>query len=331
MFKTVVSIASLPFFLLGCAKEVTLDEACASLDGFCEVISADSNCRRERENMVMTAYKIEVADDNSKSLSYVEDLQYQQLNYIENYKKCAYLQSLIEYKPAEIRFANTPKLPSGEYSEENKKKISEYKKSKIRLKQSKIRNYREASNYLTILSRNTKESNHPYLLYWHWSKHQDQRALQKLVLAYEKGKVQEYDLIYYIGESFARIDIAKTKSLLLKSLSKYPSGLYTAKGTEITKNMELNASFDDDGRLHYRILRGLVQLYFKEEKYNSSYVLARVLKLNNDRSVDVDMIIEYMQEKDMANADRLDDIADDVHKDLKNGDFLPSTYSEFRT
>ena len=91
--------------------------------------------------------------------------------------------------------------------------------------------------------------------------------------------------------------------------------------------MKLNASFDDNGRLHYRLLRGLVQIYFEEENYDASYTFGRVLKLNNDRSVDVDMIIEYMQKKDKRNADRLDDIADDIHDDLKDGDFYPKNYN----
>jgi hypothetical protein len=326
MFKRVALISSLSIFLLGCEKEATMLEACDALDGFCNIITADSNCRNEREDVVMTAYHIEVADDESKT-SYVEDLQYQQLNYLEKYKKCAYLQSLIEYKPAEIRFANAKRLPNGEFSNETQKKITEYKKSKSKLKRDKIRNYREASNYLSILSRNTRDSKHLYLLYWHWSKEHNESALTSLVAAYEAGRVKEYDLIYYIGESFARNNTQKTKELFLESLTVYPSDLYTAKGTTISKKMKLNASFDDNGRLHYRLLRGLVQIYFEEENYDASYTFGRVLKLNNDRSVDVDMIIEYMQKKDKRNADRLDDIADDIHDDLKDGDFYPKNYN----
>ena len=321
MYLRSIFVSSILLFTAGCNDTISLSDACKELGGFCEVIKADSNCRKDRESVIMTAYEIEKINSESADHPSLPHLRYKQLNNVEAFESCTYLQTFIEYKPAEERFAGAGKLPSGEFTPEVKEKMAEYTDNKKALKRDKLRTYREIKRYMSILEKSTKKSSDPHLLYWHWSRHQDENAINTLTHLYRQGKIKDYDLLFYIGTDMSRYDAKESKVLFLKSLESYPPEQYTSKNRVTSKKLKLNPSGDDDGRLHYDILRGLVQIYFTEENYDAAYVLARVLKLNNDRSADIDMIIEYMEKHNPSRLSSLDDLADDVDDQLSSGEF----------
>ena len=313
----------LPALILvtGCDDEITLAKACDGLDGFCEVIKPDSNCRRDREAVITTAFEIEQVNQNPSSQAILPQLKYRQLNNLERFEHCSYLQTLIEYKPADVRFAGAERLPTGEFSKEVKEKMAAYTQDKIEKKRDKLRTYRETKRYLDILSENTADSNDPHLLYWHWSRNHDESAMAKITHQYRMGKIDEYDMLFYIGQYMSRFDKQESKELFLASLEGYPEELYTSKKSTVSKKLELNPTGDDNGRIHYEVLRSLVKIYFDEEKYDASYVFARVLKINNDRSADIDMIIDYMHKHNRSKLPYHDDLADNVHQALGDGEF----------
>jgi hypothetical protein len=317
-------LSSLFLILTGCQEErITLTEACEGLDGFCEAgIVADSSCKRERKTVLIQAYKLE---SEKTPLDQRQDLQFKQLNDLEELVACTYRQSLIEYKPVALKFPALAEKSPEEYSPKEKTIVNKYKQAIVRRKQAKQKNYVHSQKYLEALANNTRDSEHPYLLYWHWSRESHEPAIEKLRKYHQEGRSFSYDMLYYLSLDYAKYDTFESKKLLLEALKAYPADLYTEKSEE-EKNIAKNHAQSDGKRLHYPIIRDLISLYFKDENYKASYVWALVLHRNNDESADSGMIIDYMEAKS-KDKDKLYTIAARIDEGLKEGRFRPSEFS----
>jgi hypothetical protein len=318
--KFILTILIIPL-LSACNDELTLVEACQELNGFCETgIVADSACKIERKHVLLLAYELEGVKEQHKA-----PLQYQQLLGLEALSECAYKQSLIEYVPINQKFPNISKKPPHERTEKEVALVNSYSASVAKRKQAKRQNYFNSKAYLNQLAKDTIDSTYPYLLYWQWSRKKNQQAIDRLISLHDLGHVVEYDLLYRLAQESSSYDPEASKSLFFKTLEGYPKSLYSDKTDAEIKRAPFHAS-SDSGRIHYPVLRSLVQLSFKDEEYEAAYVLAQVLHMNKDRSADSEMIIQFMKGK-ITDLSKLDRVANDIDDALEDGRFKRFHYT----
>jgi len=303
-------------FLPGCEDEVTLDTACKSITPLCEKIEADSNCRSLRESVMVTAYHLQEAD-RLKSAG-INKLRYEQLINMEKFVKCSYLQTLIEFVPPETRFENADRKPDGSLTEEAQIRLRRYKESIQKRERQKKENYLYARRYQASLNKITKGSNSPYLQYYHWSRNQDKEALAGLRMHYDSGNITQYDMLYFLSQSYSVYEPDVAENMLLASLSVYPPELYESKNPPSDKKKYV-PTLDDGDRLHYPVMRNLTHHYYSVKNYAMSYLFSKLLHLNNDRSSNITMIREELTKH--VDVDDIDAVAETLHEALKDGEF----------
>jgi hypothetical protein len=316
----ILTILIIPL-LSACNDEFTLVEACQGLNGFCETgIVEDSACKIERKHVMLLAYKLEGARGGDKG-----PLQYHQLLGLEALSECTYKQSLIEYVPINQKFPEISKIPPHERTEKEAAPVRSYSISIAERKRVKRQNHVNSKAYLNQLAKDTTDSTYPYLLYWQWSRKKNQQAIDRLISLHDLGHVVEYDLLYLLAQESKSYEPEASKSLFFKTLEGYPKSLYSDKADADPKRARFHAS-SDSGRIHYPVLRNLIQLSFKNEEYEAAYVLAQVLHMNNDRSADSEMIIQFMKNK-ITNLSKLDRVANDIDDALEDGRFKRFHYT----
>lgn len=307
--------------LSGCNDNVTLDEACDGISPLCEKIQADSNCRQNREEVMVTAYHLQVADRKGKDQAMIDKMRYDQLMNLEEFAQCSYLQTLIEFVPPSQKFANAERHPDGTLTSESVEKMERYKRSIEKRKQAKDENYFYARRYQQSLNNITRDSNSPYLLYYHWSRNQNAEALDALKLHYDAGKIKAYDMLFYLSQAYGHYEPEVAKRMLIASLEVYPVDLYTSKNPPSDKKKYV-PTLDDGERLHYPAMRALVQFYYSEKKYTMSYLYAKLLHLNKDRSAHIAMIREQLAKH--VDTEQVDEVAETLHDALQDGEFSTS-------
>jgi hypothetical protein len=287
---------------------VTITTVCSSDDSICNLIKADSMCKKPREQVVIGDYQFNKRPTGKNA--------YVQLTRLEKFIKCAERASLIEYVPAEQRFRK-PKSEMTPKEIEGKKK---YNESIKRRKQDKDNNVLSAMKLKANIENDYRNNNEPFLLYYRWSRYQDLEAHNKLIKLYESKEELNYFLTYQIGRDFSEFDRKLAIDILLDVLEVYPAVKYTSKTISAT-NEGKEPSLDDNGRVHYDIFRDLSTLYLQENNLYHAYVFAKLLELNNDRSADIQLILMEMSGRQSRKLDSLDDLADEIDSSLKTGTF----------
>lgn len=310
--------------LSGCGeKEMSLADACKELDGFCEVkLTADANCKNERREVIVNAAKLKTLEDKTQ----LPSMQYSQLISLERLVECTHKESLIEYVTGESKFGKPP--ANGEQALiEYKKKLDEHNLAVARKSEAKERNYIVSTEYLKTLAKLTKGSENPHLQYWHWSREDDRVALSKLMKSYESGAELDYDIRYYLALDYATYDRKKAIELLLTALEDYPPSKFKPKMTKAYKRGE-NLYADDNGLLHYDILRNLSALYLKEGKTQLAYIMASILKLNNDLSMSPNDIVMSMSPSLSSdeNIKKLDKISETLYEEISKGELTRQSH-----
>lgn len=294
--------------------EVKLAEACESVDGLCEKIVSDSACKNERNTVILNEYEIKVKRDRS--------VIYTQMLALEDLKECTYKQSLIQYVPAEMKFPIEPNEDAERLS-----KRDSYRRSITARKQMKVDNYQNTVEHIEKYNQETKGFMTPHLLYWHWSRLHDDKALEHLVDLDYQGKIQGYDMMFFMSMAYASYDPDKAEETLLRALEQYPATRYTVMKAP-KEPYRYNPYTDEEGRLHYSIFRHLTQLYFKKKEYDKSYVFARLLEINNDDAVDEFVIMAFMKNQKTEKLRQLDKISEAIDSWVREGGFTVREYQQ---
>lgn len=323
MKKVIVVLSVALSLLAGCGQgEMSLASACDELGGFCETkLTADANCKNERRDVIINAAKLKTLEDKKT----LPNIQYDQLIALEKLVECTHKESLIEYVSAESKFGLPPK--EGGLIAEYQEKIAQHNKDVALKSEAKERNYIIANEYLKTLAALTKGDADPHLLYWHWSREDDQVALSKLIKSHESGRELGYEINYYLALDYATYDRKKAIDLLLSSLEYYPPELFTSKAPRAYKQGD-NLYDDDAGAIHYDILRSLSSLYLKEGKTQLSYIMASILWSKNDISVSLDDIRLKMPSQLASddNIEKLERLSAKIENGIEQGHFVRQSY-----
>lgn len=301
-------VLALLYSLQGCKDEIALSDACESITKSCEALMADSRCTSLRRDVLLNEYYIK-KDGWQKTA-------FKQLNALELYVDCANKSTGIKYID-----------PYKKYHKKNMtadvvQRIRDYKERLINTEQDRLSTHFYAIEMLEQMIERSAISNDPHLLYWHWSRAGSKSAIEKLRIMDKNHKLEEFDLQYYMALDYSFYEPEMAISALLRSLELYPTEKYTRKNW-LSKNNDFQN--EDKGRLHFDIFRSLTTLYYSKKEFDKSYIFAKLLQINNDRSADTDLIVEQIAALEAYDLDKLENKADTIDDKIKSGTFTSTS------
>jgi len=250
------------FLLSGCDNRPNFAELCESNSEICNEFEKDSWCKRER-------IKVGFANlDQKLSASGVH--QFTQLVAYEKYEECMVHASKIEH---------------------------------IKLKQKKtmrVNNAIKARNRIIEISKATEKSEHPHLLYYHWSRYINEESLAKF-LAQEGTDALENPLSQYnLATYYTKIDPKKTLSLLYRSLELYK----------------------EDEDINPEIFQSISTIFVEKQSAKQVYIWLRVLRLYSPENEEVTekSLNDYLKGYNL-NKKLLDKVAESTLEKIEAGTF----------
>lgn len=255
----------LVFFIVGCEKQPRLDadSICKSTPAFCKGLNNDGWCVNQREAVVLSRYKLKQP--------YVQEKQkYDALLNWEAYRGCIENAASIEFNKLKIR------------------------------KTKRVVGYLTAIQEIEQLSAATKDSNNPYLLWYHWGRNNDRAALKKFIANQNAPAYNTPELQLNLATYYYKKDRAKALRLLKNALSLYEQG----------------------EPVNRDIIDQLSSFYFQQEDYSRSYIWSRVSELMGNESVNLELLIRAGK-LDADKVDELEEKADIVKTLIDDATYNP--------
>ncbi|RDV26205.1 DUF2989 domain-containing protein [Alteromonas aestuariivivens] len=239
--------------------EPSIAEICRQDSGFCDDLNPDGWCRAEKAEIIRHRYRHR--EDET------EFDKYQLLMIFEDYKVCI-------GKAAQIQHIKYREKETG-----------------------RMKGLLTAQREIKRLSRETRHSQEPHLVYYQWSRYGHEDAL-KLFLDYaEKDQLTTPDLQIALASIQVKTDLDKTKGSLYRALSLY----------------------SDDQVIDDEIFDTLVTIALDQERYHMAYVWSRVASHFSKRVNDEQLAM--LANKHQLSADSLDDVADEITNAIEGRDF----------
>ncbi|MBW4968166.1 DUF2989 domain-containing protein [Pseudoalteromonas sp. CR1] len=248
--------------LAGCEDPVTLAQVCKETPGFCADLNKDSHCKDERAEVILKRYSEykEPTDEN----------KYQLLKKFETYNQCITLAAKIEHIKLKAK------------------------------KTSRIDGQLTSIKEMTRLYQDTVNTNHPGLLYYHWSRNNNQGALSKLLaIENDPSVTQSAEMQFFLASYYIKFDDDKTIDLLYKTL-------------------ELN----EKGNLpNPEVYTSLISLFYKHDKFKHAYIFSKVAQMSGIENID---LFEIEQEllSTGKNLSGLDSLAEQTYQQVLEGEFV---------
>lgn len=302
-------------FLAGCGsnEEISLAEVCESSGELCEKLVPDSSCKTLRRDVIVNSYLAREEKDKARK----EQLEYKLLVNLEDFVKCSEKATFIEYDYNKFEREDRDNNRTTPLTE---KEIEERKSFKANLKErekKREQNYIFANYMLRGLSQRTKNSDNPYMLYWHWSRNGDENAIKKLEYLYEQNKVNSYRIHFYMSQYYSKFDKEKSVDLFFKALEMLPPEEYVDKESDDKKH----DSSTDGMSVHFPIFRGLVTYYYNEKNYENAYIFAKLLERKNDQTANILEIIKFFESQQKEITEKAEDKIDLIDEALEEGKF----------
>jgi Protein of unknown function (DUF2989) len=249
--------------LSSCDKGPDLAQLCTENPKICNEFAEDNWCRQERKDVAFARYDLkQTAQDKAK---------YNLLVAYEHYAKCMNHASKIE---------------------------------NIKLKQKKrirIDNYLSAIEKIKILSEQTKNSEHPELLFYHWSRYLNEEALNKFLALEGTAELETTESQFNLATYYIKRDLEKTLRLLFRAL-------------ELLK---------PEADINIEILKTLTTIYTDKGEFKQAYVWLKILSLYapEDETINANTLDQYAKGN---NLDRefLDRVAQATLTKIQMGEFV---------
>lgn len=266
MKKNILRLISI-LLLTSCDSGPNLSEVCQNNEQLCQVFTEDSWCKAERKNVIMTSVHL----NNSK-----QDIdKYNLLLAYEAYGTC-------------IRYA---------------KKIEH-----IKLKEKKsrrIENYLKVQQLIKQLSEQTKNSSHPSLLFYHWSRYLDQNALDKFLAMEGSALLETPNAQFALATYYIKTDETKTLALLFHALELYK------------ENEEINDE----------IFSSLATIFQGDNKVKQAYIWLKIYHLYtpDKESVTDQSLIDFANTHQLKQS-LLDQVAEQTLANIEQSTFKAPTF-----
>ncbi|MGS0536034.1 DUF2989 domain-containing protein [Pseudoalteromonas sp. SaAl2] len=248
--------------LTGCEETLTQAKVCKETPGLCNDLNKDSHCKKQRTDVILARYH--------EYKQPTEENKYSLLQGFEQYSQCVSLAAKIEH---------------------------------IKLKEkttSRVEGHLTSIKEMTRIYQDTKGTNHPGLLYYHWSRNNDQSALTKLLALEDDPSVtQDAQMQFFLASYYIKFDEDKTIDLLYKTLE--------LNEAQQTPNPEVYIT--------------LVSLFNKHEKFKHAYTFARVAQLSGITNIDI-LPIEHKITATGKSLDSLETLAQQTYDSIQSGQFV---------
>jgi len=234
----------LPLALFGCDNKVNLARVCTNNPQICAEFKEDNYCKKERKASILAQVNLKNSPDDLH--------KYESLISYENYAKCMALASKIEH---------------------------------IKLKEKKttrINNLMKAKARINELSIETKNANHPYLLYFHWSRYLDDNALAKFLKLEGSALLETPESQLNLATYYIKKDPDKTLALLFHALELYKP----------------------NSKINTEIFKSLSSIFTDKKEFKQAYIWLKVLALYDPK----DKNISRKTLQNYSNAYRLDSL-----------------------
>lgn len=235
--KLISLLLTFLFLLSGCDGRPSFVELCESHSEICNEFTNDTWCRAERTKVGLANYdeKLQPSDEG----------KYKQLIAYEHYASCMDHASLIEH---------------------------------IQLKHKKtarINNAIKAKEQIRLISENTSDSNHPHLLYYHWSRYLSDVALSKFLKKEGTKVLENPESQFNLATYYSKRDQDKTLGLLFHALELYQAG--------------------DD--VNVEIFKSISSIFAEKNENKLAYIWLKVLELYqpNDVAIKDNTLQNYIQ------------------------------------
>ena len=260
-FYKIASI--LPFCtLIACDSGPNFAELCEQHPEICQEFQEDSWCKRERITVGFAnlTHKLDVNDGN----------KYQQLMAYEGYEKCMEHASKIEHIKLKVK------------------------------KTMRIDNVIKAQAKIKEIAIATRNSEHPDLLFFHWSRYLNENSLNKFVALEGNELLERPNRQVNLASYYAKRDPNKTLDLLYHALELYQS----------------------DAKLDTEIFKSIASIFADRKEYKQAYIWSKILHLYNpdDKNITEKSLQYYIQTKDL-NEKFLDKVAETTLKKIMAGKF----------
>ncbi len=264
--KQLLLLCSL-FLLLSCDSSKSLADLCKENPKICHEFGKDSWCKRERVDVALARIALKTQK---------QDLQkYHLLVAYEGYVGCMSLASQIQH----IKL-----------------------KEKTTLRKN---NLLKAKAQLAELSAQTLTSKHPHLLYYHWSRELDKRALQQFIQLEGSSELENAISQYHLASYYSKKDITKTLALLFHAL-------------ELHQPKE---------KLIPEIFQTLATIFTNKEKPKQVYIWLGIYQLaTNRKDEQVTFTLQQLAKNNTLDVDFLDKVAKSTLIKIKQGEFKPPKY-----
>ncbi|WP_076417943.1 DUF2989 domain-containing protein [Colwellia sp. UCD-KL20] len=259
---TLVLLTGACVLMSGCNKAPSFADLCDNHPKICNEFKEDSWCKKERIDVGFAnlAQQTSPADEN----------KYNQLIGYENYAKCMEHASKIEH----IKFKEKQSM--------------------------RINNVVDAKKRIKEISDTTKDSKHPSLLYYHWTRHLNKNALQSFLALEDTHQLETPKLQFNLATYYAKRDQNKTLDLLYHAL-------------ELTTV---------DESINTEIFKSIATIFADKNKYKQVYIWSKILQTHSpeDESIKRVDLKNYAKTFNLK-SDFLDDVASKTLSTILDGKF----------
>ena len=248
--------------LFGCDSGPKLADLCEKEPRMCKEFKEDSWCKKERKTTLFAAVALKNSDN--------DEVKHDLLIAYERYYKCVKFSSKIEH---------------------------------IKLKQKKtdrVANYVNLQKRIAALSDDTIDSNHPSLLFYHWTRHVNEDALKKFLAMEGSAALETSSAQFNLATHYIKRDTDKTLNLLFHALELHEIG----------------------EKINTEIFKSLTTIFLDKKKYKLGYIWLRVLRLYDEESKVVkEKTLYNLSETYELDTEFLDKVAENTLRKIENNSF----------
>lgn len=259
--KSTIFILTIPFLLLGCDTGPNVAELCKANTEICQEFNEDNWCKIERVQVLLTRIDM---DKSPKDIN-----KYNTLIAYENYAECMTLASQIQH---------------------------------IKLKEKttkRVNNLVKAKEQIAKLSQETLSSEHPDLLYYHWTRELNETSLNKFLKLEGTAALENTASQLHLATYYIKRNEDKTLTLLFRAL-------------------ELHQSMEE---IDPEIYHSLATIFTQKKKYKQAYIWLKVQSLSHSSDEKLTAGLEQYKKAYQLDTSFLDKVAENTVDKIERGEF----------
>ncbi|XQW86809.1 DUF2989 domain-containing protein [Thalassotalea piscium] len=267
MSRTVFANLILLLTLFGCDTPPSYSALCDENPEICQEFTEDTWCKHERINVAFA-----------------------NLGYKKNPQDLEKFNQLISYEQYEHCMARVSQIEHIKLKEKKTKRLNNLAIARDKIKQ---------------ISEKTKYSNHPRLLYYHWSRHLNKTALAKFLALEGSAILESHESQFDLATYYTKRDPIKTLALLYHSL-------------ELVKPEQI---------INVEVFKAIATFFADKREIKKAYIWLKILRLYapEDKEVKQDTLDKYINQYDL-DEDFLDKVAKATLDRIQSGRFKAPKY-----